>query len=113
MRRGGELEKGLGAGWSRHWGCTSGYRGRRGICEWGGEGAGSLAPLRTTCEYRGGKALHLRAGWLHILHELKRLLHIVVLHVVDDQVETRLRNNVHERRKHLCRRGGVRVLGRG
>lgn len=53
-----------------------------------------------------GGGAHLRTGWLHLLHELKRLLHLVVLHVVDDQIETRLRDNVHELRKHLCRKQG-------
>mmetsp|Transcript_70 Transcript_70/g.224 ORF Transcript_70/g.224 Transcript_70/m.224 type:complete len:639 (+) Transcript_70:161-2077(+) len=43
----------------------------------------------------------LRGGGLHVLHQVVRLLHLAVVHVVDDQVEARLGDQVREGREHL------------
>ena len=55
----------------------------------------------------------LRAGGLDVLHQLEGLLNLLVVHVVDDEVEPRLGNHVHQLRKHLEeieRNGGFIVL---
>ena len=43
----------------------------------------------------------LRRRRRHVLHQLKRLLHLAVMHVVDDQVEPRLGHQADERREDL------------
>mmetsp|Transcript_51456 Transcript_51456/g.142410 ORF Transcript_51456/g.142410 Transcript_51456/m.142410 type:complete len:291 (+) Transcript_51456:1271-2143(+) len=45
----------------------------------------------------------LRRGGLDLLHELVGFLHLVVVHVEDDQVEPRLGHVAHEGREHLQR----------
>ena len=50
----------------------------------------------------------LRARRLDVLHQLERLLHLVVVHVVDHQVQPRLGHHPHQRRQQLERALAVR-----
>ena len=65
-----------------------------------------LSAVHLLAEGEVGDALEdvlLRARRLDVLHQLERLLHLVVVHVVDHQVEPRLGHHPHQRRQQLER----------
>lgn len=56
-----------------------------------------------------GYCVHLRARRLDILHQLKRLLYLILLHVIDDKVKPCLRDDVNQLRENLLTRREVDV----